>query len=87
MQRLHSNQKKARTFSHAHIKERKWQDWLEHWHDVLLVFERVAQKCSIFLAMLTGQSQVDSFNRWKTRVRNKRVSKSEFATDRLSVHV
>jgi hypothetical protein len=47
----------------------------------------VAQKCSIFLAMLTGQSQVDAFNRWKTRVRNKRVSKSEFATDRLSVHV
>jgi len=37
--------------------------------------------------MLTGQSQVDAFNRWKTRVRNKRVSKSEFATDRLSVHV
>ena len=68
-------EKKARLFSHAHITRRKWEDWLEHWRDVLLLFEKVAHKCSVFLALLTGQSLVDSFVRWKVIVRNKRVAK------------
>jgi len=47
-------QKKARNFSHAHIEQRKWAEWLQHWQEVLIQFEKVAQKCSIVLALLTG---------------------------------